>query len=165
VFGGIRSGKSGFAKMLASREENVTFIATCQATDSEMKQRIEEHKRTRPSNWKTIEEGEKVGEILKTLKEKRGAIIIDCLGMLITNLLEKKKKKEILESVNELILEAKKLNSQVIVVSNEVGMTIVSSNKVARLFSDILGEANQLMAKEADEVYILMAGIPTKLKG
>jgi adenosylcobinamide kinase/adenosylcobinamide-phosphate guanylyltransferase len=166
VLGGIRSGKSHFAKMLASRKGSVLFIATCQATDPEMKQRIEEHKKNRPPDWEIIEEGERIEEILRSFrnsKRKKDVIIIDCLGMFITNLL-KNEDREIMKKVRGLIRETKRLDSQVIVVSNEVGMSLVNPNKLARRFSDLLGEANQLVAKEADEVYFLTAGIPTKLK-
>ncbi|MEW6095661.1 MAG: bifunctional adenosylcobinamide kinase/adenosylcobinamide-phosphate guanylyltransferase [bacterium] len=165
VLGGIRSGKSQFACQLANQlSKEVAVIATCIPLDEEMKVRIQEHKNQRPKQWQTIEEPK---DIIPLLEESaKEVILIDCLNMLISNLLlDELTQEEILKKISSLA-EAinKKKDVCIIIVSNEVGSCLVPTNKLARQFTDILGKANQIIATQVKEVYLLVAGVPVKIK-
>lgn len=165
VLGGIRSGKSQFAYQLADQlSKKVAVIATCIPLDEEMKIRVQEHKLARPKHWQTIEEPK---EIIPVIEEStQEVILIDCLNIFISNLLlENLTQKLILKKIFSLI-EAinKRKDVCVIIVSNEVGSCLVPTNKLARKFTDLLGKANQIVASQAKEVYLLVAGIPVKIK-
>lgn len=163
VLGGIRSGKSRFASQLARQlSREVAVIATCIPLDKEMTARVEEHKLQRPKHWQTIEAPK---EIIPHLQESE-VILIDCLNMFISNLLlDGLTPETILAKISSLAEGiSKKKNGWVIIVSNEVGSCLVPTNKLARVFTDLLGKANQIMADCADEVYLLIAGIPVKIK-
>lgn len=167
VIGGARSGKSRYARDLAKGiSRRVVFIATCLSQDKEMKKRVALHKRSRPRYWKVIEEGKDVKSILIKLKNRFDVVIIDCLGLLISNLLqdalnEKAIEREI-KAIAQILTKAKVTS---IVVSNKVGGGIVPENQLARRFRDLTGLSNQIMARYADAVYIMQAGIPVKIKG
>lgn len=168
ITGGVRSGKSCFAQSLSDNMEGrKVFLATAQALDEEMKSRIEQHKKERPSGWDTIEEDKHLTTAIKNCKGKYEVILIDCLTMWISNLLLNSSltESEILEEVTALIALCKTIQSTILIVSNEVGSGIVPAQKVSRLFRDCLGRANQEIASKADEVYLVTAGIPFKLKG
>lgn len=180
VLGGARSGKSTFAMELAGTGRKVAYIATAAiADDLEMKQRIEEHKKIRPSHWLTVEEPFNVDKSLLGLEKEVEVVIIDCITLLLTNwLLEgatkiedlaaedyPDKEKSIFEKTKNLAQTVKRTKLTVIMVSNEVGMGIVPVNRLARFFRDIAGWANRILAGAADEVYSMTAGIPLKIKG
>ena len=166
ILGGARSGKSSYAAALAGRSgKRVAFIATCQGLDREMRKRIASHRRSRPPSWKTFEEPLDVRSALKRVGPGFDVVLIDCLTLLVSNLLlggmvgvsiEKK--------ITEIIKELKKMRSDSIIVSNEVGLGIVPENSLARDFRDIGGRVNQIASREADEVYFLAAGLPIKIK-
>lgn len=166
ILGGVRSGKSSYAVELAKKlKRRTVFIATATVSDSEMKKRIELHKKSRPRQWKLIEEDKDISLILPKLKGKYEVVLIDCLGLLIYNLLEDNlddKKIEI--RIKKLINTILKLKATTILVSNEVGMGIVPINPSARRFRDLVGLSNQLVAKKADEVIFMQAGIPMSIK-
>ena len=172
IVGGAKSGKSSFAQDLASKlSTRLTYIATAEAGDKEMRERIARHRISRGKGWEVIEEPLDVAGVLSSVKRGR-CIIIDCLTLLISNWLMSLKSRrlsaredEFRKRLLELIRQIKKPSSTVIVVSNEVGAGIVPSNALARLFCNIQGEANQLMAREADEVFLMAAGIPIRIKG
>jgi len=168
ITGGSRSGKSRFAQKSADamRGQKV-FLATAQALDEEMKLRIEKHKKERPSGWDTIEEAQHLNTAIKDCGGKYEVVLIDCLTMWIFNLLEYNSfsESEILKEVRTLIAYCKTIQSTVIMVSNEVGSGIVPASRLSRQFRDIVGRANQEVASIADEVYLVTAGIPLKLKG
>ena len=165
ITGGARSGKSTFAQKLANKlSKKVTYIATAQARDKEMELRIKIHRKNRPSHWKTVEREKNVTEVLSRIAEKNEVILLDCLTLLISNLLLSGEKK-ILKKIKQLVNEVKKAKVTVLIVSNEVGMGIVSDNKLARRFRDMAGRANQIVAQAADEVYLVVSGIPVKVKG
>ena len=170
LLGGARSGKSTFAQELAEQlGSKVLFIATGEALDDEMQTRIKEHKKGRPKNWRTLETPRNVG---KTLKEHIGnseVVIIDCLTLLVSNLLADEldypeAEKRVMAEINELITTMDAIRANFIIVSNEVGLGLVPDNKLGRIYRDLLGKANQLIAKRANQVYFLAAGIPLKLK-
>ena len=168
ITGGARSGKSRFAQKLAdAMKGRKVFLATAQALDEEMKSRIEQHKKERPSGWDTIEETHYLNSAIKDCDGKYEVVLIDCLTMWMFNLLERNSssESEILKEVRTLIAHCKAIQSTVIIVSNEVGSGIVPANRLSRQFRDIVGNANQEVASIADEVYLVTASISLKLKG
>ena len=163
IIGGVRSGKSRYAGNLAKRlGKKVAFIATCVPHDEEMKKRVTLHKKKRPRSWKVIEEPKNIKSTLNKLKSKFDIVIIDCLGLLMSNFLHDGVcgKKEI-ESIAKTLVGS---NFTSIVVSNDVGSSLVATNALARKFQDVLGLANQTMAKQADEVIVMQSGIPVRVK-
>lgn len=167
VLGGARSGKSSYAAKLADRlNKKVVFIATCQRLDKEMKRRIEIHRRNRPSYWQTFEEPSDVVSLLEKLSNRFKVIIIDCLTLLVSNLLlEGLNDNAIEDRIKKIFSVLKKHKSASIVVSNEVGSGIVPRLKLGRRFRDLAGRVNQLAAEKADEVFFMISGIPLKIKG
>ncbi|MBU4561358.1 bifunctional adenosylcobinamide kinase/adenosylcobinamide-phosphate guanylyltransferase, partial [bacterium] len=120
VTGGARSGKSAFAQKLANNlSKKVTYIATAQARDKEMELRIKIHRKNRPSRWKTVEREKNVTEVLSRIAEKNEVILLDCLTLLISNLLLSGEKK-ILKEIRQLVDEVKRVKVTVLIVSNEV---------------------------------------------
>jgi len=174
ITGGARSGKSTFAERMAiSLGESVAYLATAQPLDEEMTFRIKKHREKRLNTWKTYEEPIEVSELVSHLGLEKEVILIDCLTLLTSNLLLREEDKiEDPECQEEILLEIKKLAeisfkvpAQVIIVSNEVGMGLVPDNTLGRVYRDILGRANSIIADKADEVFIMVSGIPLKIKG
>jgi len=174
ITGGARSGKSNFAeKMAISLGKSVAYFATGQPLDKEMTHRIKKHKNKRPTEWETYEEPFEISELVSRLGVKKEVIIIDCLTLLASNLLLKKENKagdpqwqeEILLEIEKLAEISYKVPAQVIIVSNEVGMGLVPDNTLGRVYRDILGRANSIIANKADEVFMMVSGIPLKIKG
>jgi adenosylcobinamide kinase/adenosylcobinamide-phosphate guanylyltransferase len=180
ILGGARSGKSRFAQQLAQacseeEQQSVVYIATAEAGDEHMRQRIERHRRGRPAGWETVEAPQNVAAAVEATGDSAAAIIVDCLTLWISNLLlaggeefneaqAASKEEAILDEVEALIRTAKKANAHVIVVSNEVGMGIVPLTRLGRVSRDIAGRANQALAQAADEVYVMWAGLPQRIK-
>ena len=165
ITGGARSGKSSFAvKLAAQLSKKVIFIATAEALDKEMKDRIKKHQRWRQRSWKTVEEPGDIDKILSELRKKYSLVLLDCLTLLISNWLLSGKK-AVFKDVRSLLRAARERESPTIIVSNEVGMGIVPDNELGRRFRDIAGRVNQVVAKEADAVYFLVSGLPIKIKG
>jgi adenosylcobinamide kinase/adenosylcobinamide-phosphate guanylyltransferase len=165
ILGGARSGKSRYALEVALKYGKVAFIATCQPLDDEMKMRIHTHKKHRPKSWQTFEEPQDIYGLLKKIKSKFELIIIECLTLWVSNLLLKgAKEKEIISKLDRAIDSLKKSKAESIIVSNEVGLGIVPKNKLSRDFRDIAGKLNQLVAKDADEVILMVSGLPIKIK-
>ncbi len=167
ILGGARSGKSSFAVGLARKYNNVAYVATAQALDDEMRDRIEQHKRQRPASWQVVESPNNVSSVVKSLEA--GLILIDCLTLYVTNMLLDDNKKEakeeyITNEIEQLCTSSKNSAADVIMVSNEVGLGIVPADPVSRNFRDIAGKTNQIAASQSDEVYLITAGIPQKLK-
>ncbi|MBU4473296.1 MAG: bifunctional adenosylcobinamide kinase/adenosylcobinamide-phosphate guanylyltransferase [Candidatus Omnitrophica bacterium] len=166
ILGGARSGKSKYALDLAGNlGGKVVFIATCQPKDAEMKKRINIHRNLRPSHWKTFEEPLDLRLPLKKIGSRFDIIIIDCLTLLVSNLILKGiKENKIKARFRKLVSMLTKTKAQTIIVSNEVGLGIVPQNKLARDFRDIAGRINQMIAAESDEIYFLISGIPWRIK-
>lgn len=167
VLGGTRSGKSRYAVKLAKNfNKKVAFIATCVSPDAQMKRRIRLHQISRPKQWKLIEEGNVIGSALTGLQNKYEIVLIDCLGLWISNLLAARlKNKEIERSIEKLIDTISKVKFTTILVSNEVGSGMIPINPLGRRFQDLLGLANQRIAKNANKVILMQAGIPITIKG
>lgn len=171
ILGSARSGKSHFAQELAGKlSKKILFVATSEALDEEMQARIDEHKKARPESWRTLEIPTNVGKQIEKQIGDANVVIIDCLTLLVSNLLGDeldylKAEKQVLAEINELITCIDKLDASFIIVSNEVGMGLVPKTKLGRIYRDILGKANQLIAQHANDVYFMVAGIPIKMKG
>ena len=171
ILGGARSGKSRFAQELASQLGNrVLFIATGEPRDEEMRDRIDEHKKARPQSWRTLEIPTNIGRQLGVEIGNAEVVIIDCLTLLVSNQFNeetdyRKAEKRVLAEIDELIADIDKLNASFIIVSNEVNMGLVPETKLGRVYRDLLGKVNQLIARRASEVYFMVTGIPLKIKG
>lgn len=166
VTGGARSGKSRLAHELAiNRGGDVVFIATAAARDDEMRERIEQHKRSRPPHWKTVEEEVDLVGAMEALAGEPKTIIIDCITLWISNLMEQGHGNEdILQEIERFRMTLLQTPHAAILVTNEVGSGIVPENARARRFRDLAGEANQMLASCADECYLMAAGIPVRIK-
>lgn len=167
ILGGARSGKSSYAVKLAETlSRSVVYIATCVRPDKEMEQRIKRHKKSRPSYWQVIEEGRDVCASLNNIKRRYDVVIIDCLGLLVTNLLlEKRSDAQIISALQRIIQCISRHTATALVVSNDVGSGIIPDNLLGRRFRDLLGTANQMFARKADQVVWMQAGVPVKIKG
>ena len=166
IIGGSRSGKSSFALQRAKEKKGrVAFIATCSPRDREMQIRVALHRKNRPRHWKTFEFPEDITALINKIGSKFEMLIVDCLTLLISGLMEKKYKESAIKNKIEEMLKAfKKCPSDAILVSNEVGLGIVPQNKLARDFRDIAGRVNQMAAKASDEAFFLVSGIPWRIK-
>lgn len=166
IVGGARSGKSSHALRLAGKcKEKVAFIATCRPLDKEMKRRVQLHKISRPSCWQTFEEAEDIDTLLGKIGNTFECIIIDCLTLLVSNLMFKKyTPQKIEDKIKQMIVGLKKNKARAILVSNEVGLGIVPPTKLARDFRDIAGKINQIVAQEAGEVILMVSGVPVQIK-
>lgn len=176
ITGGARSGKSRYAQELAQRAgEPVLFVATAEAGDEEMKRRIEEHKLKRPPGWTTLEATTHIGESIQENIGQNRLVIIDCITLLISNLLARcgsadepldaaSVEKEVEREVSGLIEYMRQVDAGFIIVTNEVGLGLVPANDLGRLYRDLLGRANQMLAAFADEVYLMVAGLPVPIK-
>ncbi|HXB20027.1 MAG TPA: bifunctional adenosylcobinamide kinase/adenosylcobinamide-phosphate guanylyltransferase [Candidatus Solibacter sp.] len=167
VLGGARSGKSRYAQQLASGWDRVTFIATAQRSDDEMRERIERHRQERPASWSTVE----VQVDLDLAVDRHGleseVLLIDCLALYAANMMaiEHNNEEKILERVDRLCQALRKAGSSVVLVSNEVGSGVHPSHPSGRFFRDLLGRINQQIAQVADNVLLMVAGIPLAVKG
>jgi len=185
ILGGVRSGKSRFAQQMEERlGGKVLFVATAEAFDDEMASRIEEHERKRPKTWRTLEIDTRVGQQLTEQIDDAEVVLLDCVTLLVSNILtkdswgaschcdpERSEEAAISEAGSQVMAEIKDLIECIdkhkgifIVVSNEVGLGLVPDNKLGRIYRDLLGKANQLLAQHASEVYFMISGIPVKIK-
>ena len=166
ITGGARSGKSRLAEQIASRfSAPLGYLATGAAGDGEMAERIVRHRQRRGDAWITIEEPMELAGALRENDGRFGAVLVDCVTLWLTNhLLACDDPARCLERVKELTLAFPLLTTPVILVSNEVGMGIVPENRLARQFRDLAGEANEMIAAAADEVYVTFSGLPLRLK-
>ena len=167
ILGGARSGKSDYAAEQARRigKGAVAYIATGEAKDAEMKRRIALHRKSRPAQWKTYEEPLCVSRLLGRIRGERGVIVLDCLTLLVSNLMLRKVPQEAIEQEMQMIISGfRQKKASAIIVSNEVGLGIVSSNRLARDFRDTAGAVNKLVAKLSDDVIFMISGIPCTIK-
>ena len=168
IIGGCRSGKSTYALQTAEKmpAERKIFIATCVPQDDEMKQRVAKHQTTRSRSWTTVEEPLKLPEAILQNSRRADVILIDCLTLWVSNLLmQNGDEKKIADTIPHLIDALEKATCPIVLVSNEVGTGIVPENRLARQFRDITGWVNQAVAKCANKVVWMVAGIPVTVKG
>ena len=174
ILGGARSGKSSYAQSLAEGTgQSVAFIATAQALDDEMSARIRKHRAERPLDWETFEVPLDIAS--HTQRIKSDVVILDCITLLISNLLMQFAKDDLVDEgpfrpavqkeINALIAAIRDRKHDWIIISNEVGLGLVPPYQMGRVYRDWLGWANQRLAGEADEVILMVAGIPMVVKG
>lgn len=174
VTGGARSGKSSFAESLYNNKKDVVYIATSKVSDKEMKERIDLHKKTRPEIWRTYEGNYNLNNAIG----KEENYLLDCVTVLVSNImfdiskdleyidyeLQKTIEDKVIIELESLINEIKTNNFNLILVTNEVGDSIVPEHHISRVFRDIQGRVNQRIASIAEEVYLVCCGIPVKIK-
>ncbi|MGB8887981.1 MAG: bifunctional adenosylcobinamide kinase/adenosylcobinamide-phosphate guanylyltransferase [Candidatus Korobacteraceae bacterium] len=167
VLGGVRSGKSRYAQEFAAGGERVAFLATGQACDDEMRDRIARHRADRPASWTTIEAPVALEEaLLQCGGGQFDTIVVDCLTIWTANLMEHEASDadRVLAHADRLAQLLGRVTGSVVLVSNEVGSGIVPDNEMGRLYRDLLGGMNQRIAAVADEVILMVAGCPMFLK-
>jgi adenosylcobinamide kinase / adenosylcobinamide-phosphate guanylyltransferase len=174
ITGGARSGKSTLAQELGKKAKGqVLFVATAEAGDEEMTRRITAHKKSRPTGWKTLEIQTHIGNSILTEIGGVKTVIIDDITLLVMNVFTKCGEtagadiidKAVTEEIHELIDCMSRCQADFIIVTNEVGLGIIPADIVSRLYRDLLGKANRMLAAAMDEVYFMVAGIPMVVKG
>lgn len=167
VLGGGRSGKSAYALQRARGwNGRLVYLATAEARDEEMRQRIQNHRSQRRSQrWETIEEPLSVVWALKEMDKGVGGVVLDCVTLWVSNALLAGRRGELESQVDELVQEVPLFPFHFLAVSNEVGLGLVPDNAVGREFRDLLGWVNQRLAQACQEVVFITAGIPMKIKG
>lgn len=168
ITGGVRSGKSARALAFATEDPAAlrrVVIATGQALDDEMRERIARHRSTRPVDFETIEEPIELATALSALEKRADIVVLDCLTLWISNLLEQDlSDSAILARADSLTSALRVASFPVLVVSDEVGWGIVPENRLARRFRDLLGWTNQKIAGIADTVILMVSGCQLRLK-
>jgi adenosylcobinamide kinase/adenosylcobinamide-phosphate guanylyltransferase len=172
ILGGARSGKSVYAERLArERGGEVLFVATATAGDEEMARRIAAHRTARPAGWRTLEAPAEVAARVAEAGDPAGTIVLDCLTLLVSNLLlaheaagEAAVAHAVEAEIDALLAQIEAGVATWIVVSNEVGMGLVPPYPLGRVYRDLLGRVNARVAARADRAYLLVAGLPLDLK-
>ncbi len=177
IIGGARSGKSHFAQELALKSDQpVLFVATAEAGDEEMRRRIEEHRKVRPADWVTLEVTTQVGRRIQRNVGKAKTVVLDCITLLVSNVLLNCREyaggepdtasieKGVAAEIEELVRCIDRVKASFIIVTNEVGLGLVPENETGRLYRDLLGKANQVLAAHVDEVYLMVAGVPMLIR-
>ncbi len=167
ILGGRRAGKSTYAQRLAgerARDGRVLFVATAEPLDDDMSERIRKHREDRPAEWDTLETPLDIVGELAPIADRFDIVLLDCLTLWVSNLLLAEDDVDVLDQTRRLFDCYHAQDASWIVVSNEVGLGVVPSNRLSRDFSDELGRVNQLVASEADEVTFIAAGLPLRLK-
>lgn len=185
ILGGARSGKSTFAEQQAKElgGDSVLYVATSEAKDEEMQQRVAKHRSERPPAWGTLEASRNVAAALRQERSAARVVLLDCMTFLVANhLMDAAAPKEnpfddpradpfdpqieadVVMEAEALVAYVQESDVDLLVVSNEVGLGVVPPYELGRAYRDILGRANQILARHADEVRLLVAGIPMKVK-
>ncbi len=176
VTGGSRSGKSTFGEGLLKDNDKVLYIATSIITDDEMRERVAIHKERRNKNWETFEGYSDLKQAIKNSECKY--IMLECVTTMITNLmfdkytdfdtLSKQEIKALEENISEQFIEllsaCREFDKEIVIITNEVGFGLISEYKLGRIFTDISGRINQLLGRLSDEAYLVVSGLPLKLK-
>jgi len=161
VLGGVRSGKSRYALALAERmAEPRVFVATATATDEEMTAKIARHQMERSDAWSTVEEPLELGRVVRERGGSAGVIVIDCLTIFAAHAMSGHE-----AEIDNLLTALGETACAVVLVSNEVGSGVVPAYESGRNYRDLLGEINQRVARVADDVVLMVAGLPLALKG
>ncbi len=173
LLGGARSGKSRYAETWARRHGGrVLFVATAEPNDADMRRRIADHRESRPADWHTLEAPRETARQIADCPIAHDTLLLDCLTLLTSNvLLELPESATQNEANAAALVEVERLlevfaaaEASWLVVSNEVGMGVAPPTRLGLLYRDMLGRANQRVAQAADEVLLLVAGIPWRLK-
>lgn len=168
ILGGARSGKSSFAEALAQKRggDDVLFVATAEARDEEMRARIAHHRAVRQAGWQTLEAPREIVRVLKS-NARANVVLLDCATLWVSNVIladETAATETMMRQVDELLAWYRASASEMIIVSNEVGMGIVPAYELGRAYRDLLGTVNRKLAEAADEVFLLVAGLPVEIK-
>ena len=165
VLGGARSGKSTFAEQLAQESGlTVRYVATATAGDDEMHQRIQQHRERRPDHWALQEVPLELCELIETHQNTDELLLIDCLTLWLTNQLLHPSNPDLQKKQDELCAALAHTRCSIVLVSNEVGMGIVPLGEISRRFVDQAGYLNQAVARVANRVTFIAAGLPLELK-
>ncbi len=175
ILGGARSGKSAEAVRIASERTDgqVLFVATAEAGDDEMGLRIAKHRAERPQHWHTLEAPHNVGQAIGRQSQAFLTIIVDCITLLVSNLLVDKKdpyaedvRISVEQEITAIVNAAREMPdaSRILVVSNEVGNGLAPLSPLGRAFRDLVGQANQTLAAASDRAVLMVAGLPLVLK-
>jgi len=185
ILGGARSGKSTFAEQRAKElgGDSVLYVATSETKDEEMQERVMKHRAGRPSAWGTLEASRNVARALRQEESAARVALLDCMTFLVANHLmdaaapkdnplddpsadpfDPQIEADVVAEVEALVAYVQETDVEMLVVSNEVGLGVVPPYELGRAYRDILGRANQILARHADEVQLLVAGIPMKVK-
>jgi len=176
--GGARSGKSTYAEKLAKEigGDSVLYIATSEAKDDEMRERIAKHRATRPAAWGTVEAPRSIAQAIGRVRSGEKVVLVDCITVLVSNILlvergdvdgnpfDEKVEEVVDVEIKQLLEIISKTDADFLLVSNEVGMGLVPPYALGRAYRDLLGRVNQVLASAADEVFFLVAGIPMQMK-
>lgn len=174
--GGMRSGKSRYAEERLRESRQVLYIATARCLDKEMERRIAHHRASRPAQWVTAEACRDLDEVLRQHPE--GDVLLDCVTNMVTNLMLDEEadydaltmdrieqiETGIREQMARLVEQARRQDRTVVLVSGEVGMSLVPVYRMGRVFTDILGRVNQYLAEQSDEVIFMVSGLPLQVK-
>lgn len=174
VVGGARSGKSTFAESLFQDKRDVVYIATARVEDEEMSQRVIQHRAFRPNYWRTFEGTYNIEDAIGSEKH----YLLDCITVLTSNIMfdiskglididsrmQQSIEDEVIHVIEKLVNKSKNMCLDLVMVTNEVGCSIVPENQIARAYRDIIGRVNQKVAKMSDEAFAIVCGIPMKLK-
>lgn len=164
VLGGAASGKSAYAENLVLRlSRRPVYIATAQAFDAEMSEKIDAHRARRGDGWITVEEPLDLGRAIAEADSAAAAILIDCLTLWLSNLMAADR--DVDAATADLIRSMERARGRLVLVANEVGLGIVPDNSMARSFRNLHGALNQAVAATADRVVFVAAGLPLALKG
>ncbi|MEK7702616.1 MAG: bifunctional adenosylcobinamide kinase/adenosylcobinamide-phosphate guanylyltransferase [Nitrospirota bacterium] len=165
ILGGNGAGKSGYA---LSRGENLGprkyYLATAQALDEEMAERINRHKKERSESWTTLEEAIKVPDAFGFLNKRADVVVIDCISRWLSHLLMIRNDYDIMAEAQMLLSTIARVDFSVIVVSDEIGCGVTPSDPVSRRYVDTMSQTHRALASMANEVYFMVAGIPLMVK-
>ena len=161
ITGGARSGKTRHALAMSGDVQPCTYIATAELRDAEMQEKAARHRQERGSRWETIEEPYELANRLETLSG--GIVVVDCLTIWLSNWMHRDEA-QVEPQIDALCSSFQTANCHVIAITNEVGLSIVPENPLARRFRDWSGLMNQRVAATADAVYLMVCGIPSRVK-
>ncbi len=179
ITGGARSGKSRFAESLFAGKDDVLYVATAIGFDDEMRDRIKRHRSQRNPSWDTVECYRSFADELRGRLAGRRNMILDCITLMINNIMivdsgvdwdragtdiADRMEKEIVDEVSGFIAVARTIPGETLIVSNEIGLGLVPPAPLGRHYRDIAGKVNQLLASQADEAYLMVSGLPVKIK-
>jgi adenosylcobinamide kinase/adenosylcobinamide-phosphate guanylyltransferase len=159
ITGGIKSGKSSYALSLARKFNNKAFVATGEPFDEEMRLRIAKHKLERGDEFDTFEEPVRIYDVIQEIKDKYDVILIDCMTTWLGNIFHYS-----LDPDQETEKLLASISGKEIIVTNEVGFGLIPADKTARLYTEKLGLLNLRLARKAQEVYLVVSGIPVRIK-
>ncbi|MFA5824355.1 MAG: bifunctional adenosylcobinamide kinase/adenosylcobinamide-phosphate guanylyltransferase [Gallionellaceae bacterium] len=166
ILGGVRSGKSRLAEQYADDSGlEVVYIATAQVRDEEMRRRVAEHQARRPGDWRSVEAGQNLAEVLRREASAQRCVLVDCLTLWLTQLLCDASEAELRREVDALLAVLPTLPGHIILVSNETNMGIVPLGELSRRYCDEAGRLHQQVGALCERVILTVAGLPLIVKG